>query len=153
SPPECTNTTAYEGTNAPTSTIPVQLTNCLWAGEYTIASDGVSGNEYTFTATGGTSNYITVHQGTFDGPVIGSGFSPLTVTCTSSGSLYVHLNTNASCGTENICRTVTAICENCQCPSDEWAIMDAPTNSSLIFIATCNYAGDYNEILGCISDN
>ena len=66
-----------------------------------------------FTATGGVGNYITIHQGTPGGLVLGFGFSPISVTCTSSGPLYLHYNTNAACGTDGTCHTGIVQCTSC----------------------------------------
>jgi PKD repeat protein len=75
----------------------------------TIASDALSGNEfsvatgieafhsYDITHSNGASTYITVRSGATDGPVVGSGTAPLTVTANSTDDLYIHWTLDATC--------------------------------------------------------
>src|SRR5690606_35319554 len=51
--------------------------------------------------------YISVREGAVNGPLIGSGYSPLTVTTSSTDDLYVHWNTDDACGTATGCVTTT----------------------------------------------
>lgn len=110
---QCTNSSAFGTATAPTNNTPVTITTCAFAGEYSTINSCVAGSTYLFTATGGTGNFITIHQGTPGGTVLGFGFSPITVTCTASGPLYLHYNLNAACGSESSCRTGTVQCTSC----------------------------------------
>lgn len=85
-PVSCTNTTAFGNIAAPTSSAPVTISSCNFAGEYTTVTGCVSGSQYTFASTGGTGNYLTIRQGTPGGAILGQGTSPVTVTCTASRS-------------------------------------------------------------------
>ena len=49
--------------------------------------------------------YITITQGTYNGPVVGHGSSPLTWTAGVAGTYYVHWNVNSSCATATSCNT------------------------------------------------
>ena len=51
--------------------------------------------------------YVTVRSGTFDGPVVKQGNSPLTWTATSTGTHYIHWTTDASCGQATSCGVST----------------------------------------------
>ncbi len=113
---QCTNTSAFGTTTAPTTPTPVTITTCAFAGEYSTINNCVAGTTYQFNATGGAGNYITIRQGTPGGTVLGFGTAPVTVTCTVSGPLYLHYNTNASCGTDAACHTGTVTCTSCSAP-------------------------------------
>ncbi|MBK9939476.1 MAG: proprotein convertase P-domain-containing protein [Chitinophagaceae bacterium] len=110
---QCTNPSAFGTATAPTNTTPLTITTCAFAGEYSTINGAVAGSTYLFTATGGTGNYITIRQGTPGGTVLGFGTSPVSVTCTVSGPLYLHYNTNAACGTDGSCHTGTVQCTSC----------------------------------------
>ena len=110
---QCTNGSPFGTITAPTNNTPVTITTCAFAGEYSTINSCVSGSTYLFTATGGAGNYITIHQGIPGGAVLGFGFSPISVTCTSSGPLYLHYNTNAACGTDGSCHTGIVQCTSC----------------------------------------
>lgn len=110
---QCTNPSAFGTITAPTNNTPVTITTCAFAGEYSTINSCSAGSTYQFSATGGTGNFLTIHQGTPGGIVLGFGFSPVSVTCTVSGPLYLHYNTNASCGTDGSCHTGVVQCTSC----------------------------------------
>lgn len=69
--------------------------------EYSQITGILAGASYEFTLASG--GYITVRQGTFDGPVIGQGGGgSVIVTTTSTEDLFPHWNTNSACGTASI---------------------------------------------------
>lgn len=110
---QCNNPSAFGTAVAPTSPTPITITTCAFGGEYSTVTGCVNGSTYLFNATGGAGNYITIRQGTPGGAVLGFGFAPISVTCTASGSLYLHYNTNAACGTDGSCHTGTVACTSC----------------------------------------
>lgn len=110
---QCNNPSAFGTIAAPTSPTPITITTCAFAGEYSTVTGCVAGSTYQFAATGGAGNYLTIRQGTPGGAVLGFGFSPVSVVCTVSGSLYLHYNTNAACGTDASCHTGTVACTSC----------------------------------------
>jgi hypothetical protein len=61
--------------------------------------------------------FITVRSGTFNGPVVASGNSPLTWTATIAGNHFIHYNTNSACGTATTCGTTTITCTSCPAPA------------------------------------
>ncbi len=158
-PPACNNSTAYGSVAAPTTPTPITITTCNYAGEYATVTGCVAGQQYTFSATGGAGNFLTIRQGTPGGTVLGSGTSPVTVTCTANGSLYMHINTNAACGTDASCHTSTVVCASCTAPpagctnSSSYLSVSAPTTPTPITISTCIYAGEYNTVTNCVSGN
>lgn len=110
---QCTNSSPFGSVNAPTNNVPVTISSCTFAGEYNTINSAVAGTTYQFTGTGGAGNYITIRQGTPGGVVLAHGFSPVNATCTVSGPLYLHLNTDAACGTDGTCHTTTVQCTSC----------------------------------------
>ncbi|MEI2779668.1 MAG: hypothetical protein V9G19_27670 [Tetrasphaera sp.] len=70
--------------------------------------------------------------------MLGFGTPPLSVTCTSSGPLYLHYNTNAACGTDGSCHTGTITCTSCAGPTDPCttitniAACGTPTTATLV---------------------
>lgn len=71
-------------------------------GDYSSITGVREGEEYRFdatTITSGAKAYITIRQGTFDGPVVGEGYSPLYVIARSDENLYAHWSYSSSfCG-------------------------------------------------------
>jgi hypothetical protein len=110
---QCTNASQFGTINAPTNNTTTTITTCAFAGEYSTINSCTAGSTYLFNATGGAGNYITIRQGTPAGTVLGFGFAPVTVTCTASGPLYLHYNTNASCGTDASCHNSNIQCTSC----------------------------------------
>ncbi len=111
---QCTN--PYSGFSnyfsiGPSNRTGIPMTDaCVKAGEYLIVDSIVSGKTYFFASSVGT-DFLTIHYGSYNGQVLatGTGYivydNPYNV-----GPLYVHINTDASCGTEDVCRAVTAQC-------------------------------------------
>lgn len=105
---QCTNTSAWGSGAAPTGGGTTTLSTCNYAGEYNTVTGVAASTNYRSTASVGTT-YITVHQGSYNGPVIASGVQPLNWTSTSAGTYYIHYNTNAACGTASTCLTTTLV--------------------------------------------
>jgi hypothetical protein len=100
---QCTNGSQYGGTSAPTGGGSNTISSCNYASEYAPITGIVAATDYQITSSIAT-DFITVHQGTFNGPVIAFGVQPLNWTSTVGGTYYIHFNTNAACGTQNSCR-------------------------------------------------
>jgi hypothetical protein len=66
----------------------------------------VAGTPYIAMTTVAT-DWITIRSGTYNGTVVAVGLMPLSFTPTNNNILYIHVNTNSLCGTENACRDVT----------------------------------------------
>ncbi|HMX85788.1 MAG TPA: T9SS type A sorting domain-containing protein [Saprospiraceae bacterium] len=127
------------------------ITTCAFAGEYSTITSAVAGSTYQFVATGGAGNYITIRQGSPSGTVIGYGNSPLNVTCTVSGSLYMHLNTNSSCGTDASCHTETIQCTSCGsggsgCPSGLGSYVNITLPYNGTGLTNCGKGNDITSI-------
>lgn len=115
-PPGCTNTTQYPsgGINAPTNNVPVTITTIQYQSEYNQINNMQAGSTYQFANSVG--GYITIHQGTSNGPIVNSGNSPLSYTPATTGTYYIHYNTNAACGTASTGGTTTITCTSCSAP-------------------------------------
>ncbi|MBK9758809.1 MAG: T9SS type A sorting domain-containing protein [Flavobacteriales bacterium] len=104
---QCTNTALYPS-NFVTPISSGQVTTisgCSWQTEYSHIIDVIAGVDYEFTIS--DTSFITVHQGTFDGPVLGFGQSPLTISTTTNEDLFPHWNTDSNCGGAQNCLTTT----------------------------------------------
>lgn len=113
-PSGCTNIYAYGSAVAPSTNTPVTISTCVFQEEYSTVSSIVSGRTYQFTYNLG--GYITIRTGTYNGPVVAQGSAPLTWTSNYNGTIYVHYNTNSSCGTAFNCGTNTVVCTSCTGP-------------------------------------
>ncbi|NUQ14783.1 MAG: HYR domain-containing protein [Flavobacteriales bacterium] len=104
----CTNTSSYPSAfNAPAPLAPAYtISTCQYQSEYNTMNNVTAGHSFTSTASiAGT--YITVRSGTYNGPVVAMGTTPLAWTATTSGTHFIHYNTNSSCGTAFTCMTTT----------------------------------------------
>ncbi len=114
---QCTNSTQW-----PTSSVAINtggslvtISTCNYAGEYSVITGAAAGQtlQFTYSLSGG---FITVRSGSVGGTVLASGNTPLTFNNTFTGTLYVHWNTNAACGTNSTCNTSTVQCTSCTAP-------------------------------------
>ncbi|MCZ4409761.1 hypothetical protein O3Q51_13155, partial [Cryomorphaceae bacterium 1068] len=94
----CLNTVAFasaditaEGPNGEL----IGISTCSYQEEYSTITGVPAGEDIEFSIVEG--GYITVRSGSFDGPVVAAGFSPLTVSAASGADLYPHWNVNDSC--------------------------------------------------------
>lgn len=117
--PGCTNSSAYGSAVAPTTPTPVTISTCNFQSEYSIITGITSGRTYQFgySIGGLQTGYITVHTGTFNGPIVAYGNAPLNWASAYTGTVYVHYNTNSSCGTASSCGTSTVTCVTCSAPA------------------------------------
>ena len=157
----CINTSRWPtaAVNAPTGTNTVNISTFQYASEYAEISGAEAGRTYVFTSSVAT-DYITVRTGSSDGPSLACGTTPLTVTVAASGSLFVHFNTDAACGTQNTGRTTTVACSSCSAPppgtcacnnSDAFGSIAAPTVPNPTTITTVQWAGEYATITGAVA--
>ena len=110
----CTNTSSYMTATAPSTPTTVTISTCQYQTEYNTIYSCVAGQTYqSYYNLGG---YITVRSGTYNGTVVTSGNSPLNWVCPSSGTYFVHYNTNNTCGTASSCGTSYITCLTCASP-------------------------------------
>lgn len=146
---QCTNASSFGSATAPTGTTTVTVTTCQYAAEYQTISGVAAATSYlsTIDLAGG---FITVRQGTSNGPLIASGTTPLLWASTLAGTYYIHFNTNAGCGTDASCHTtdITHVQGGCTNTSS-YGSATAPTNAATATITSCQYAGEYATITSC----
>lgn len=142
---QCSNPSAFGTATAPTSSTPITITTCAFGGEYNTINSAVAGSTYQFVGTGGTGNFLTIRQGTPGGSVLAFGFSPVNATCTVSGQIFCHINTNASCGTESSCHTTTIACTSCSGPPDPCTSITSVSCGTATSI-TLSGSGLYNPL-------
>ncbi|MBI1287120.1 MAG: T9SS type A sorting domain-containing protein [Flavobacteriales bacterium] len=157
---QCENTSMY-----PASAVTVDgqnvttISGCNYAGEYGQITGVSAGRSYEFAADN-ASTYVTVREGSSGGTVLISGVTPVTAVSGTGADLYVHWNTDASCGTASSCLTTTVLdvtppCDNSgadgQYPSSAISIGSVGVQTT---IATDQYAGsEYSVITGMTSGN
>ncbi|HRO08745.1 MAG TPA: GEVED domain-containing protein, partial [Saprospiraceae bacterium] len=149
-PLACTNTSQYGSATAPTAPcVEVNFTTCQYEGEYAVMSGAVAGTTYTFSA-GVATTYITVRSGTYNGAVVAEGVQPLDATPTVSGTLYVHFNTNASCGTGSSCMVTSVACKSCTPPPATYCAVTSTGNTSygIKNVTTTGGVGNINNTTG-----
>jgi len=136
----CTNTTSFGSAAINTSGAAVTISSCSYAGEYSTVTGAVAGQVLRFTSSVAT-DYITVRSGSSTGPVVGQGTTPLQFTNTFTGTVYVHWNTGAGCGSQSTCRTTTVQCMTCTPPP-------APSNDlcSGAVSLTCGGTANVNTV-------
>jgi len=111
----CTNTTSYGYATAPSTPTSLVISSCQYQTEYNTIYSCVAGRTYQSAYTLG--GYITVRSGTYNGTVVNSGNAPLSWVCPSSGTYFVHYNTNNTCGTAMSCGTSYITCLSCVAPT------------------------------------
>ena len=127
----CTNTSQYPGETIIPDALGglTPISTCSFFQEYSAVGPVVINGNYEFTVSGG--GYITVHEGTFNGPVIAMGYSPVTATATvDGGTLFAHWNTDENCGTSTSCQ-VTNVQFMLDCTPPAATVMsvdDCPNN-------------------------
>ncbi len=103
---QCINNTQYPSVAAIAPTTgSTEISTCSYRTEYSAINNVEAATMYSCDYIfGGVSDaYITIHEGTFDGPVVGSGPAPLTWTSTIAGTYYAHWNVDALCATSTGC--------------------------------------------------
>lgn len=100
---QCTNTSKWPSSTitAPTGGATLTISSAYWAGEYAVLGS-TTASSYTVTST--EPDYITIRQGSYNGPAIAYGLQPLTWISSGIGDYYVHFNT-IDCGEESVNRT------------------------------------------------
>ncbi|MCZ2102250.1 MAG: GEVED domain-containing protein, partial [Chitinophagales bacterium] len=146
-PLACLNTSSYGSGIAPTICSGTVFTTCNYASDYATMTGAIAGRDYTFSSSIST-DYLTIRQGTSNGTVIGEGTTPVTATVTASGNVYIHINTNAGCGTEASCRTTSATCANCPPEADYCSVTSTNTSYGIARVETTGGVADFNNASG-----
>lgn len=139
----CNNTVANGTATAPVAPATSMIT-CQNAGEYGTWNSLVAGTYYEVTSTVAT-DFITIRQGTPGGVVVASGTQPVTFNAAVSGTYYIHVNTDNSCGTQTACRDITMSVTVPACTNTvDYGVEDAPQLPGTSAMIGCTYAQEYN---------
>ena len=92
------------------------ISTCNFAGDFNALTSVLNAKTYRLTSSIAT-DYATVRIGSANGTILVQGTQPLLVTTTSTSDLYIHWNTNSSCGTQATCRVIAVQCTNCAPPT------------------------------------
>ncbi|HLO55520.1 MAG TPA: FG-GAP repeat protein [Saprospiraceae bacterium] len=113
---QCFNTQQWPTSNisAPVfSGQSVTIANTNWAGHFCVIKDLIPGKSYTFASTGADIITYRIENGQVGNPPLGFGNSPYTFTATGQyGEFHINL-ISPPCGTQNVFRTTTIICNDC----------------------------------------
>ena len=109
---QCTNTSSYGAAAVPNDVSVVTISTIQWQTEYNTITGIIAGETYISNYTGG--GCITVHSGTFDGPVVAFGNAPLNWVAPSSGTFFIHYTVDCGgCATATTSNTSTIQCASC----------------------------------------
>jgi hypothetical protein len=134
-------------------------TNLYAGSEFSQIGGIIAGHEYEFTHANGA--FITVRVGAADGPLLGSGLSPLTVIANGTQNLFVHWNADQNCGidaTGSFLATVQDLglppCNNSSV-GGQWptAIITPDAEGAVTPISTSLYLGSEYSVLSGITQD
>jgi hypothetical protein len=149
---QCTNTSSYGSATLTTTTGASATISCNYATEYGTWSGVTAGYGYTTSSTV-SGDYITIRSSTSSGTVVAHGLAPLTWVAQTTATHYIHINTDAACGTASSCRNITTTVLGTGCLNT--SSYGTGTLSSSVTSATinCNYASEYGTWNGIVSGN
>ncbi|MCR5863348.1 hypothetical protein LRS05_15015 [Flavobacterium sp. J372] len=136
---QCTSEDLYPSTPATSdnSGVAQQISDCVYAGDYSVINGLTVGGDYKFTCTWNDDTsvhrYLTVKDA--DDNVIAHGISPLTVNDITASSIRLHYSIDADCGTDTECSTAT-ILTVLSCPLPLNAQLSAVTTTGASFTWT-----------------
>jgi Secretion system C-terminal sorting domain len=101
------------------------ISTCNYLSEHAVITGIAAGSFYEFTIEG-QAPYITVRQGSPNGPVIAQGQSPVSAQAVNSGDLFAHWSLNANCDEQvGVCLISTVqLLLGCAGPSGYISIVD-----------------------------
>ena len=152
----CTNTTSYGSVTAPSTPTTVIISTCQYQTEYSTIYSCVAGRTYQSAYNLG--GYITVRSGTYNGTVVTSGNAPLNWVCPTSGTYFVHYNTNNTCGTATSCGTSYITCMSCVAPAPgpcintiAYGTQSLPVFGGISYTTVaCQFAGEFSTWSGAV---
>ncbi len=144
---QCDNTIQY-----PTTTLGVvcdlnNITNFQYAGDFNLTTGFVDQSYLTFSSSVST-DYITLRKAS-DNAVIAHGTNPLSILYLAShGAIEMHINTNVSCGVQNVIRS-TYVNVACGCNNTlQFPAIIVTISEGVNTISAVQFAGDFNLTTG-----
>lgn len=155
---QCTGSSQY-----PSSTITIasdgsitQISSCNYADEYAVTDGYVSGETYEW-ASSVAGDFLTLTTDAAGSNVLTSGVTPISYTSAGEATLYLHIHLNASCASENSCRTTTAQCTTCTPPPAPGNDLCADAIAATVGVTTGTTSqatsNDYPGVCGDASSN
>lgn len=144
---QCNNVFSWGSAVAPSVVNATATIFCHYAEEWGPWSSCLSGNAYRVTSTIAT-DFITVRSGSSGGPVVAKGVQPLSFSPSTSGTLYIHINANSNCLTQQSCRDITMQLLAPCLHATAYGSAVAPTSGTPITVTTCAFGGEYTTITG-----
>ena len=122
----------------------VSITTCNYGGEYAVVV--LSGNfTYTFESSTAT-DFIEITNSS--NTTISTGTGAVSINNTGIDTVRMHIFTNSACSTQNACRVTTVTRAPCIATVQFPAYIDtANTNYDTHVVSTCNYPGQFYEIV------
>jgi hypothetical protein len=137
----CIATVAYlSSTFGPTNTTPLVFNTCFFAGEYHTLNVTGAG-PYEFFSSVAT-DYLTLTDD--NNVLVAAGFQPLSVNLSAAGTFRLHVHSNALCGTENVCRTLSGVANAPLCGT--YTINANAPASATNFISFASLANKLNDL-------
>lgn len=100
------NTTQFNQQAMPIMQQPTMAITQHPSGQYAHWYNGFQNDQYIATSSIST-DYLTVRFGQPQGALVSQGTQPVSFNGPSTGSYYIHVNTNGNCGNDNQLRTIT----------------------------------------------
>jgi hypothetical protein len=137
----CTNQSQFGGAVADPGGLVTTISTCSFESEYSVISQVIPGAGYQFTLSSG--GYITVHQDTYNGPIIGQGYSPVLVVAVTAGDLFPHWTVDDLCTQATGCMVTTVqLLLNCLPPSANYSLLEDCVSSTYTITVNVVNTGD-----------
>lgn len=146
---QCTNSSGF-GTATIAAGPPVTISTCVFPGEFSTLNGAANGQVLRVTTNVAT-DYVTIRSGSINGPVVAFSQTPVIFANTYNGTLYAHWSTNASCGTQNACRTATVqIAPTCTF-SASYGSGSISLDGAEVQLSSCSFPGEFSTITGAVN--
>lgn len=143
----CTSSTLYPANVTVTDSSSMNaltITTCNYAGEYAVVV--LSGNfNYTFESNVAT-DFIEITN--TSNTTLSTGTGSVSINNTGIDTVRMHIFTNSACSTQNACRVTTVTRAPCLATIQFPSYVDTASSTyDTHFVSTCNYPGQFFEIV------
>jgi hypothetical protein len=137
----CLNQSQFGSAIADPGGLITTISGCSFESEYSVISQIIPGAGYQFTLSSG--GYITVRQDTYNGPVIGQGWSPVLVVAVTAGDLFPHWTVDDQCTQATGCQVTTVqLLLNCLPAQANYTVTEDCSNNTFIITVNVVNTGD-----------